>query len=598
MDKKEEKQKNDNVIDDITNAITTIILNNDIVPSVKCNNKKIGRSTLCNENCDICFNKSFASHEKSQYWSNENIDENGEFISPKNLTLFSNKKIKFNCDKCHHMFESSLLNISNDKWCPYCFNKLCNVNDCIMCFNKSFASHEKSQYWSNKNVDDDYKIILPRNVTLFSNKSYKFNCPKCHHMFESSLNNISKGNWCPYCFNTLCKNTTCIICFNKSFASHEKSQYWSIENIDKNGEFISPRDVTLHTKIKFKFNCDKCHRMFESSLNNISKGNWCPCCFNTLCKNTTCIICFNKSFASHEKSQYWSVENVDKNGEFISPRDVTLHTSKKFKFDCDKCHHKFEGVLHNISAGTWCPYCCNNPKSKLCNDNTCNMCFNKSFASHEKSKYWSIENVDEQGNLILPRDITLYTKIKFKFDCPECHHTFESRLGHISAGTWCPFCKNKTELILYSFLKNNYENIEKQYKTTWCINVITNRNYRYDFVLHNNNIIIELDGQQHFKQVSNWKTPHKQFLTDKYKEYCANNNEYSIIRILQVDVYYNKYNWIEKLNNSISKIIESGVIQNIYMCENNEYHQYLNINWKHIINSIKIIKRFYLKYIK
>ena len=517
MDKQEEKQPDDNVIDDITNAITTIILNVDITTSVKCKNKKIGRSRLCDKNCDICFNNSFASHEKSQYWSNENVDEKGEFISPRIFPKASTIKCKFNCDKCHHVFESVLSGISQGKWCPYCFNKLCNIKDCI-------------------------------------------------------------------------------ICFNKSFASNEKSQYWSIENVDLNGEFISPRDVTKHTTKRYKFNCDKCHHVFESILNCISSGTWCPhCAINKLCNLNDCSICFNKSFASHEKSQYWSIENVDEQGNFILTRNISKYTNKSYKFDCPKCHHTFESILSSISKGVWCPFCGSN---NLCNATDCDICFDKSFASNEKSKYWSIENVDKENKFISPRDVTKSTSKIFKFNCIECSHMFESCLHNISNGKWCPFCKNKTELILQNFLKNNYENIETQYKTTWCINTVNNRNYRYDFVLHNHNIIIELDGRQHFIQVSNWNSPYKQFLTDKYKEYCANNNEYSIIRILQNDVYFNKNNWIEKLNNSISKIIEDGVIQNIYMCENNEYHQYLNFNWKHIINSIKIIKRFYLKYIK
>lgn len=54
----------------------------------------------------------------------------------------------------------------------------------------------------------------------------------------------------------------------------------------------------------------------------------------------------------------------------------------------------------------------------------------------------------------------------------------------------------------------------------------------YDFVIHK--IIIELDGLQHFQQVGNWKSPTENLIRDKYKEDCANNNGYSIIRILQI----------------------------------------------------------------
>ena len=55
---------------------------------------------------------------------------------------------------------------------------------------------------------------------------------------------------------------------------------------------------------------------------------------------------------------------------------------------------------------------------------------------------------------------------------------------------------------------------------------------------------------------------------------CANENGYSIIRILQKDVYYNKYDWLSELINNIEKIIQEKIVQNIYMCKNYEYKDF------------------------
>lgn len=60
MDKQEEKQQDDNVIDDITNAITTIILNADITTSVeskKCYNKKSLQEVCDRDKCIIDCDK-------------------------------------------------------------------------------------------------------------------------------------------------------------------------------------------------------------------------------------------------------------------------------------------------------------------------------------------------------------------------------------------------------------------------------------------------------------------------------------------------------------------------------------------------------------
>jgi len=54
----------------------------------------------------------------------------------------------------------------------------------------------------------------------------------------------------------------------------------------------------------------------------------------------------------------------------------------------------------------------------------------------------------------------------------------------------------------------------------------------------------------------------------------ANNNNYSIIRILQDDVYNNSYDWLNELDNNIKKIIKENKVQNIFLCKNNEYTIY------------------------
>ncbi len=55
---------------------------------------------------------------------------------------------------------------------------------------------------------------------------------------------------------------------------------------------------------------------------------------------------------------------------------------------------------------------------------------------------------------------------------------------------------------------------------------------------------------------------------------CANENGFSIIRILQEDVFKDKYNWQTELCDNIEKITTENRVQNIYMCKNNEYKNF------------------------
>ena len=294
------------------------------------------------------------------------------------------------------------------------------------------------------------------------------------------------------------------------------------------------------------------------------------CNSRKLCDNEDCSTCYNKSFASHNKAEFWSDKNVDEIGNKINPRQLFKSSGKKYLFNCD-CGHNFESTLNHISGinPTWCPYCCN-PPIKLCEKEECQSCHEKSFASHEKSKYWSDKNGD-----IKPRHVFKSSNTKYWFK-GECAHEFNSILSNITGknNQWCPVCVNKTEKKLYEQLLQIYPNIIHKLYADWCKNPNTNSCLPFDFVLKDKKIIIELDGRQHFVQVSIWKSPEEQFENDQYKEKCANDNGYSTIRIIQEDVWNDTYDWVNELKETIEQIVNEKIIQNIYLCCNNEYEHF------------------------
>jgi very-short-patch-repair endonuclease len=496
----------------------------------------------------IPYERSFASHEKSQYWSSKNGN-----ITQRQVFKSTNKKYWFDCVVCKHMFNIHLNNVTKGNWCSYCSNKkLCDDVDCNVCLEKSFASHEKSQFWSSKNGN-----ISPSQVYKSSHNKYWFDCIVCKHSFNTHLNNVTNlDRWCPYCVNQkLCDDVDCNICFEKSFASHEKSQYWS----SKNGN-ISPRQLFKSSGNKYWFDCIVCKHSFDTQLYSVTAGNWCSYCSNKkLCDDVDCNVCLEKSFASHEKNQYWSSKNGD-----ILPRQVFKSTNNKYWFECIVCKHPFNILLSNVTAGKWCSYCVN---QKLCDDVDCNTCFEKSFASHEKSQYWSSKNGD-----ILPRQVFKSTNNKYWFECIVCKHSFDTILNNVMSGRWCSYCVNKTESKLFQSLLPLYSNIVKQFKQEWCKNI---RYLPYDFCIPEHNIIIELDGRQHFQQVSNWQSPEQTYENDKFKEKCANDNNYSVIRLLQEDVWNDKNDWYKHLCDAIEYIKNGDEIVNICIGgKNGEYTNY------------------------
>lgn len=428
---------------------------------------------------------------------------------------------------------------------PTAINK--NKSTKNICLEDSFHSHEKAKYWSPKNK------LKPKDITKSSGKKYIFDC-ECGHEILQSPHKIQINRWCSYCSNPpkkLCSDNECNTCYKKSFASSKRSKYWS----DKND--MNPRDIFKMSHKKCWFKCDICNHDFNSSLDNFSGGSGCPYCDNqSLCSDKNCDLCFKKSFASSDKAKYWSTKND------IEPRDIFKSSNKKQFFDCNVCGHEFQSCLKRISSGCWCKYCAN---LILCLDDTCKICFDKSFASSSKAMYWS------NKNKIKPRETFRSSENKYIFDCNLCGHEYEAALKSVTRGNWCLCTKNKTETKLKKWLIDNNFNVIHQAKYDWCKNLKTKKHLPFDFVIESLKIIIELDGPQHFKQVSNWLNPEDTMENDIYKMKQAINNGYIIIRLLQEDVFYNKNDWMQKLKTCINTPNKNSYY---FLCTNNEYNDH------------------------
>ena len=61
-----------------------------------------------------------------------------------------------------------------------------------------------------------------------------------------------------------------------------------------------------------------------------------------LCGQEECSICYERSFATHERALMWSIENE------LQPYQVSKSSNKKFKFNCEDCGHVLEMPLHNV----------------------------------------------------------------------------------------------------------------------------------------------------------------------------------------------------------------------------------------------------------
>ena len=499
-----------------------------------------------------------------------NIDEN---IIYKRYTV-----IIESCDSCTNDFDIKESGISITT-CRDCIIKnlievdcnikprsstLCDNIKCKKCFYNSFASVDKCAYYYDEHFKT-YEIQIPRTITKYSLKKLKFLC-ECNHIFEKDINGVSKNHWCKVCCkgsSTLCKYLECKSCENRSFKSNDKCKYL-IDN-------VNPRFILKASKIFLNFKCEDCNHLLTQKISEINSDKWCKYCNSFyFCEDLNCNFCFNKSFASNEKSKYL----VDD----VNPRFLTKKCHDKYNFKCNVCNHIFNKRISNVSDNTWCEFC----EGRVCGNKDCKNCYIRTFASVEKSKYV----VDKSINLY---KINKTSDIHLDFIC-EYNHKFNCRIGHITNGVWCNVCKNKTERKLLDYLTNEFKNynITFQPKFDWCKNIKTNNYLPFDFLItvsEKIKILIELDGRQHFIKINSWDNNVDDIQErDIYKMKLAINNNYIFIRINQEDIWCNNIN-LEIIKNLIINISKKEFyknknikrIENIYFISKN-----LNIYDNHI----------------
>lgn len=418
--------------------------------------------------------------------------------------------------------------------------KLCANNECKICFEKSFASHPKAANWIQGG-------ITPREVSMFSNQKFWFRCDICHHEFEKELGSLTNGGcWCPFCATKkVCDNQSCQFCFNSSFASHFRSAFWSPLNK------VTPRECLKKSKKQYWFKCDKCPHEFKAGLGNIVNGDtWCPYCSHQKLCDADCDICFENSFASHPYTTFWSDKNTKQ------PRQCFKGSNIKSWFDCNECGHTFDKKLNKITGGDqWCPYCSG---KKLCIDEFCAMCWDASLESYPCSSHWDFD----KNYPTVPRDVFKGSAKKYWFIC-ENGHSFDITPNAITTNNgWCSICVWKTQKKLFEWLREQYPNYTTVAEKTfnWCIWEPTGKKCRYDFYIPELDLLIELDGDQHFVEVSNWKCLESTQEKDIFKMKKALENGKSMIRIKQMDVYHNRNDWQNKLRESIQKYESPQII--------------------------------------
>jgi very-short-patch-repair endonuclease len=291
------------------------------------------------------------------------------------------------------------------------------------------------------------------------------------------------------------------------------------KDIWSNLNILKPEEVFISTnKIKVWFKCTVCQHDYNQSPDNKTKGNGCPYCTNKkLCGDLGCVFCLQKS--CYKYKDIWSNCNLSR------PEHVFTSSKIKVWFKCTVCHHDYNQSPGNKTKGNGCHYCAN---QKICGNLRCTFCLLKSCQVY--SDIWS------NRNNLKPEQVSISNGKKIWFSCPVCKNEYEQSPEHKNlSNNGCPRCINKTEKKGADFL------IDFTIEFTFQFKQFSNK--PYDFCFPEYKLILEVDGDQHFRQVSNWGCPIKTLENDIQKMKLAKEHGYSVIRIYQPDIWNDIIDW-------------------------------------------------------
>lgn len=234
------------------------------------------------------------------------------------------------------------------------------------------------------------------------------------------------------------------------------------------------------------------------------------------------------------KNKKLTIEDINKRINIINPKlkiisKEYINNSTNLVFKCDR-DHIFESTWGNINNGTSCPICLNKKLSTGFND----------VATTHPHLVEFFKNIEDS------KTTTYSSSKKFNFKCPDCGNIKRYKMNTLyGKGFRCERCGDGISICnkyMYSVLENLNVEFDCEFAPDWCLFYnIYNGNCskgKYDFVIEDYKIIIEVDGDFHrIDNKMNGQTVEESVYRDNMKDDLARNNGYNVIRISTEDSF-------------------------------------------------------------
>ena len=484
-------------------------------------------------------------------------------LTPADVSAGSGRKVWWFCPKtcpggCAHEWEARIDSQLKSAGCPHCLPRSHRV--CVHLSIVSTHPAVAAQWHPTKNGS-----IIPDTVLAGSTKKYWWRCPNtcpegCPHEWEAFVSNRCHGKYgCPYCSEFKTK-----VCIHTSICgTHpEEAAQW---HPTKNGE-LRPENFSYGSEKVVWWLCPKktckegCPHEWATEISKrLMRGVDAGCPF---CASNHKSICIHNSIVTThpELMKEWDWEkNTD-----INPSQIIAGSNAKIWWKCPNscsfgCEHRWQARVNDRSRSTTgCPFCCSN-RQKFCIHQTI------AYTHPDLAKEWhQTKNRD-----LRPEQFISGSDEKIWWCCSVngAHEWVTSISNRVTNKTGCPHCRNnKTEGLLFEYLKERFSDCIHQFMLENCKRV---KHLPFDFCIPSLKIIIEMDGAQHFKQVSNWMDPEETQRRDIYKMRKAGEAGYRVIRITQEDVFWKGTPW---LDSSLMPMINQTTREHTFISEKTDLY--------------------------
>ncbi|PEP71846.1 hypothetical protein CN573_22755 [Bacillus wiedmannii] len=251
-------------------------------------------------------------------------------------------------------------------------------------------------------------------------------------------------------------------------------------HLNKNGD-LTPEKISKWSNKKVWWLCSKGHE-WEAFINNRTKrNNGCPYCSGRYATEENCLLTLNPDLASE-----W---HPIKNGK-LTPRDITLHSSKKVWWLCSRNpKHEWQSVvgsrIRSKSDSKGCPFCA----GKIASEE-----YNLAIANPILTSEWHYQ----KNASLTPENVTPSSNKVVWWKCATCAHEWRSAVSNrngkrISRG--CPKCNSgfqtsfPEQAIVY-YLKKIFPDLENTYVLPFSKRRIT-----IDVFIPSLQLAIEYDGE-------------------------------------------------------------------------------------------------------